>query len=180
MGRKNLALLFLLFVLLVPATVFGESVATIPRTECRIGDVWLGMPYEELVRMHGEPAWKSGERAKGVVMYGKNLRIGLEDGKVAYIYTRANNGWRTPAGLKVGMSRKDAVLLYGEGNRSGTSPVYRDYLYWVSEKPKLFSGDSPGGYLVIASTAEDPGKVAYIELTHGGYWFETFQKSHYE
>lgn len=178
--RKGTIAGMLLFLLLLSTSVFAEPVATIPGAECRLGAVRLGMSYEDLIRLHGIPVWKSGDREKGVVTYGKNVRIGIEKGVVEYVYTRANNGWRTPSGLKVGMDRKDVFRIYGQGNPSGSGSDYQNYCYWLAEAPGIFAQDTSGGYLVIASSKDAPEKVAYIELTRGGYWFESFSKKHFE
>lgn len=123
-------------------------------TEMSLGGVRLGMSYQDVVNMYGVPKWKNGDANIGVAMYGKSIRIGFEDQKVVYIFTRANNGWKTPSGLAVGMKLDDAFRMYGKGDILGKG-YFAEYYRWLGEKKGTF---------YVATDYKDYHKITYIEL----------------
>ena len=78
-----------------------------------LGGVTINMPYQSVVQMYGEPQWQYGDSNNGIAKYGDSVRIGFNKNQVTYVLVMANNGWKTPKGISVGMNIDDVYKIYG-------------------------------------------------------------------
>ena len=88
------------------------SARTLSVKEMYIGGVTFSSNYE---RIYGRPTRvdnpDSGFRT---VYYGDSVRISYGEGQIGSITVTANNGWATPAGIRVGSNIDSAVKVYGD------------------------------------------------------------------
>ena len=106
--------IFALTIFLVLSAVNVCSALSIE--EFNLGNVKLNMTYDEVVAMYGQPT----SRLRGysqlihdVIIYGDSVEIAFMNGKVRHVVTTANNGWKTPSGIYVGMSIDKVIKIYG-------------------------------------------------------------------
>ena len=122
--KKFFALTILIF-----AMMSGVCLA-LDKDDFSLGGVYLDMSEEEVIKMHGQPTFTFGGRFGGLghiisscVQYGDNVEIAYGVGGVRFVdVTRfvvvtANNGWKTTAGVHVGMSIDDVIKIYGKDYR---------------------------------------------------------------
>lgn len=102
---------------------------TIEKSELSLGGVTVHMPYQRVVQMYGEPQWKYGDPNNGVALYGDSVRIGFNKNQVTYVLVMANNGWKTPKGISVGMNINEVYRVYGKeySNEKGAKGDYVVY-----------------------------------------------------
>lgn len=111
--------------------------AAIAKEEISLGEISLPNRVAAVRSMYGNPARRV-KGPNGKLFYGKDVEIDLEDGIVTSIYTWADNGWRTPSGLAVGMSMDDARKRYGTPDLTEQTDRKSLYIYFVN--PKYQSG----------------------------------------
>ena len=104
---------------------------TIEKSELCLGGITIDMPYQSVVKMYGEPQWKYGNPNNGIAMYGDTVRIGFDKNIVTYVLVMADNGWKTPKGISVGMTLDDVYKAYGmlEISEKGAKGDYVVYHY---------------------------------------------------
>ena len=170
--KKILAAAFIL-------TTFVSGICfAIGRNEFVLGGVVLNMPYNAIVRMYGQPTSRPGGYAQlvsDVIKYGDDVEIGLLGNKVRYVVTTANNGWKTPSGVCVGMSIDEAIKICGRNykkeNRSTALNSDRKYFYanWIGTKytwsmvSENFSYE-PGDTTYTLSVVVNDKKITAVEL----------------
>lgn len=163
----------------------ASTCSALGRNEFSLGGVYLDMPYSEVVAMYGQPTQHPGGYAQlvsDVIIYGNDVEIGFLGNKVRYVVTTANNGWRTPSGLCVGMSINDAIRLYGSDYKTQTRTA-ADIPDWMKDSDKPYyaykwhgtkyswsrTADtysySSGDTAYVLSVVEDGGKIIAIELS---------------
>lgn len=103
---------------------------TIAKNELSLGGVTINMPYQNVVQMYGVPQWQYGDPGNGIAIYGDSVRIGFDNNVVTYVLVMADNGWKTPKGISVGMTIDDVHKAYGntyawEKGAKGDYLVYR-------------------------------------------------------
>lgn len=94
--------------------------ADIPRSEISLGGIGL-FNYNKFYyrsdyveKIYGKPTGgKSFNTGFDIWCYGNSVTIGFLEGLVSSVSVTANNGWKTPSGLAVGMKIDDAVRMYG-------------------------------------------------------------------
>ena len=152
------------------------------KNDFSLGGVWLNMPYNDVVKMYGQPTSRPGGYAQlvtDVIKYGNGVEIGFLGKNVRYVVTTANNGWKTPSGLHVGMSIDEAIRICGTDYKTSTRsqsdiPDWmrsRPYLYlkWTGKKyswsrvTDIYSY-APGDTSFVLSVVENGGKVSAIIL----------------
>lgn len=85
--------------------------------EFSLGKVELDMPYDKVIEICGQPTSIPGGYAQlvsNVIMYDDAVEIGFLGKNVRYIVTTIDNGWTTPAGVRVGMNLAEVVEIYGD------------------------------------------------------------------
>ena len=103
--------------------------SNIDLSELSLGGVTLNMPYQKVVQMYGEPQWQYGDSNNGIAEYGSTVRIGFDKNLVTYVLVMADNGWKTPKGIGVGMTIDAVYKAYGylDFSEKGTKGVYCVY-----------------------------------------------------
>lgn len=113
------------FVVLITAIVLFASVCSAENSEeVSLGGIRLGMSYEEVVAIYGEPTAKfervglqDGRIWAKYIEYGDNVQITFSDNKgnfgvVKNVFVSADNGWTLPSGIKVGSKESDFRKIY--------------------------------------------------------------------
>lgn len=96
------------------------------RNDFSLGGIYLDMPQGEIIKMYGQPTSRPGGWAQLVrdcIKYGDDVEIGLLGKKVRYVVVTANNGWKTSAGVHVGMSLNDVIKIYGKNYKTENKSV---------------------------------------------------------
>lgn len=110
--------------------------ATISPNQLALGGITCGTMRNPVfisaaTRIYGEPTRKSGSEGFGTYDYGGTAFVGFDEGIISNITVTANNGWKTPAGLRIGMTANDAIRMYGDPDKSETRGNKRVYIYFV-------------------------------------------------
>lgn len=151
--------------------------------EFDLGGVQLNMPYDNVIAMYGQPTSIPGGYAQlvsNVIKYGNNVEIGFLGKKVRYVVTTANNGWKTPSGICVGMPIDKVIHIYGTNYETSTR-TDNQIADWMRGKPyfeytwtgKKYSWSrvadtysyNPGDTKFILSVVENGGKVTAIMIS---------------
>ena len=109
--RKFGILIAAIAFLLISTNICGA----VERNEFELGGVNLGNSYDDVIKMYGQPTSHPGgysQLVSDVITY-NGVEIGFLGKKVRYVVTTKNNGWKTPSGLRVGMSIDDVIKIYG-------------------------------------------------------------------
>lgn len=99
---------------------FAASQAIIPEGEMLLGGLYVGMASEEVQDYYGVPDDIATVDGKTYYRYGDSVYIlfwpaSYQKGmQIQAIEVTANNGFKTPAGLHVGMTYNEMVSLYGK------------------------------------------------------------------
>ena len=140
-------------------------------SEFNLGGVGLNMPYNDVIKMYGEPTSKPGGWAQLVsdcIKYGNDVEIGFLGKKVRYVVT-------TPAGVYVGMNINDVIKIYGDNFKTETrnapiNPAGKYFYYkWSGTKyswsqvANIYSYEQ-GDTKFILSVVVNDNKVTAIEL----------------
>lgn len=102
----------------------------IDKNDFSLGGIYLNMPQSEITRMYGQPTSRPGGWAQLVtdcIRYGNDVEIGLLNKKVRYVVVTANNGWKTAAGVHVGMAIDDVIEIYGNNYKTSDKSVRFDH-----------------------------------------------------
>ncbi len=156
--------------------------SAVDRNEFSLGGIYLNMPYNDVLKMYGQPTSRPGGYAQlvtDVIKYGSDVEIGFLGKNVRYVVTTANNGWKTPSGLHVGMTIDEAIRIYGTDYKISTRSQ-SDIYDWMKSQPyfpltwtgKKYSwsrvaetyGYNPGDTIFVLSVVEKGGRVSAIEL----------------
>jgi hypothetical protein len=105
--------------------------------EFSLGNLELNTPYNDVIKAYGQPTSHPGGWAQlvtDVIKYGNGVEIGFCGKKVRYIAVTENNGWKTPSGVRVGMSIDKVIELYGKNyktvNRANPIDPTKEYFYY--------------------------------------------------
>lgn len=157
-----------IFFILISTNICGA----VEINEFSLGGIQLNMPYDNVIKIYGQPTSHPGGYAQlvsDVIIYGDSVEIGFLGKKVRYVVTQKNNGWATPSGVRVGMSIDDVKKIFGndyttqtrtQADTSGKN--YFDYT-WTGNKYtwKNFVNDD----LTLAlSVVETGGKVTAVMI----------------
>lgn len=130
-------------------------------SELSLGGVTLNMPYQKVAQIYGEPKWQYGDPNNGIAEYGDTVRIGFDKNLVTYVLVLADNGWRTPKGIGVGMTIDDVYRAYGylDFSEKGTKGVY--YVYKNYSGKTLLEVMAPKKLYVSTDTSP---KITSLEI----------------
>ncbi|MBQ6976437.1 MAG: hypothetical protein IJQ16_07800 [Selenomonadaceae bacterium] len=109
--RKLTILITAIAFLVISMNICGA----VERNEFALGGVRLNIPYDDVIKMYGQPTSHPGGYAQlvsDVITY-NGVEIGFLGKKVRYVVTTKNNGWETPSGVRVGMSIDDVIGIFG-------------------------------------------------------------------
>ncbi len=102
------------------------AMAKVPLNEAVLGDIYPGMPVQDMVQIYGDPIKEEVSYAAGIQIYDQKMHYGdsvylyahsdSPSGpfKIVMINITANNGFATPAGIHVGSTRADVIKAYGQ------------------------------------------------------------------
>lgn len=144
-----------------------------------LGGVRLGMSYQDVVAMYGEPTWKkvaidsNGNNWGTYVEYGNTVQIHFTDSDetVDNVFVTADNGWRLSNGVSVGSKLQEVLSIYGNGTlkakgRFGdywTIKVHDDYYVTVSSQRE------PWGNRKDAQEIRDTDTISSLQISQGGF-----------
>ena len=142
-------------------------------SEFSLGGLQLNTAYNDVIKMYGEPTSKPGGWAQlvsDVIKYGDDIEIGFLGKKVRYIVTTANNGWKTPAGVYVGMPISKVIEIYGDDYKTVTrekpiNPNEKYFYYKWSGTKYSWSEPVDEDTKYILSVIVNDGKVTAIEIS---------------
>jgi len=120
--------IFMLATLLV--SMLSNICFAVGRNDFSLGGVYLNMPRSEVIEMYGPPTSRPGGWAQLVsdcIKYGNDVEIGFLGKNVRYVVVTADNGWKTAAGVRVGMSLDDVIKIYGRNYQTETKSVSFDH-----------------------------------------------------
>lgn len=132
-----------LAILLFSSVCFAEE-----STEVSLGGIRLGMTYEEVIAMYGEPTIKfdlvnveDGRIRAKFIEYGDTIQITFSDkkgnfGVVKNVFVSSDNGWMLPSGIKVGSKESDFRKIY-EDTKSFGKGWYGHYYRVEIEKKSI-------------------------------------------
>ena len=115
---KKLLMVFCLFMVCASGTEAAMS-STLPQNEFSLGGISPEMTVNEVLDIYGSPTsidnkgdlvYDYGGTVK--IFFWKNCYKDSNEYEVQSVTTTANNGFATPAGLRVGMSYSEMVALY--------------------------------------------------------------------
>lgn len=115
---------------LITVMMVASVCSAIGRNEFSLGGIYLNMPYNSVIKMYGQPTSHPGGWAQLVtdcIKYGNDVEIGFCNKKVRYVTVTANNGWKTPSGVYVGMSINDVIRKYGSNYTTENQSVRFDH-----------------------------------------------------
>ena len=141
-------------------------------SEFNLGGLQLNTAYNDVIKMYGEPTSKPGGWAQlvsDVIKHGDDIEIGFLGKKVRYIVTTANNGWKTPAGVYVGMPLSKVISIYGADYKTVTqekhiNPNEKYFYYKWSGTKYSWSEPVDEDTKYILSVIVNNGTVTAIEL----------------
>lgn len=177
---KKIFIMTVVFILTVAEVCFA-----IGKNDFNLGGVYPNMSYDTVIKMYGQPTSIPGgytQLVSNVIMYGDNVEIGFSGKKVRYIVTTANNGWKTPSGIHVGMSINEVIQICGNDYKTRTRSQ-NDIHDWMKQSGKPyyeykwhgtkyswsqvadFYSYEPGDTKLVLSVVENGGKVTGIEIS---------------
>lgn len=124
-------------------TFISSTCLAISANEFSIGGVYLNMPYNDIIKIYGQPTSRPGGYAQlvtNVIKYGSNVEIGFLGDKVRYAVTTADNGFQTPSGVRVGLTLDSVINILGRNytteSRSSGLNYNQQYFYadWTGTK----------------------------------------------
>lgn len=123
---KNFLLSFTAFAIIFTSSIcFAEVLKDVS-----LGGIRLGMSYQEVISMYGEPSLKyerldsQGRVWEKFIEYGGTVQVTFsakkgDFGVVKNVFVTANNGFALPSGIKVGSKKSDFLKIYGDVNNFG-------------------------------------------------------------
>lgn len=142
-------------------TMFSSICLAVGRNDFSLGGVYLEMPKVEVIKMYGQPTkqlrgWA--QLIRDCIRYGNDVEIGFLHG-VRYVVVTANNGWKTSAGVYVGMSLNDAIKIYGKNYTTENKTVK-----FAHQKEHLLTNLNGTAYIwsrVSENFSYNPGDTTY-------------------
>ena len=168
----------ILAIAIFAALIIPNICLAMTRADFTLGGLSLNMPYNDVIRIYGEPTSKPGGWAQLVsdcIKYGNDIEIGFLNKKVRYVVTTANNGWKTVAGVYVGMNINDVIKIYGNDfsteTRNAPLNFNEKYFFYKWSGTKYSWAEvadvytyAPGDTVYILSVVVNNDKVTAIEL----------------
>lgn len=156
--------------------------------ELSLGGISLGMTYQQVVAMYGEPTLKyhslysnSDKISDTYIQYGNNVEIKFSNdngkiGTVTNVFVTANNGWKLNSGLIVGNTFQDFCNAYGvivmKPNKIEDFKRKDAFIVcakgWYGEYYRLIIGEVPPKYLIVSDGgigSKEIGKVTSIQIS---------------
>ena len=131
--------------------------------EMYLGGFTVGSPYSEMKRTYGEPVQDEGHAENNyTARYGDSVQIGYNKvrGKIQLITVKADNGWKTPSGLAVGMNISDALDICGNADYTSAGANKTAYCYFHRR-----GGRIDFGFIILFNNKS--GKILELSLDGG-------------
>lgn len=165
-------------IILSAFVIFGNNFcsAAMPQKEMFLGGVTFGSSTHKLFRMYGFPSkTEGGVEQLYTCYYGNGVEISYNayNNKVFEIVVTENNGWKTPAGLAVGMDFNKMFEINGEADFSQSYGDNTVYAYF-------HSNGKVNDFAFIALVDDMTGKILRLEITGNNSMvtLEDFFQSH--
>ena len=144
-----------------------------PRSEMYLGRFTIGFSrdktfvadesFSAMVRVYGQPT--RNEHALEVTYvahYGNTVEVSYSNysDKIQSIEVTANNGWKTPSGLAVGMNISRALDMYGEPDYKKSGKFKTAYCYFQKTRH-----GTDMGFIILFN--KDSGKILQLGV-YGG------------
>ena len=132
-------------VMLLSLLVISNVCFAVGKNDFSLGGIYLNMPQNQVYNMYGQPTSRPGGWAQLVtdcVRYGNDVEIGFLGKNVRYVVVTANNGWKTSAGVYVGMSVNDVINIYGKNYTTENKTVK-----FAHQKEHLFTNLNGTAYI---------------------------------
>ena len=145
--------------------------ASMPYSEMYLGGFTVGSSYSAMKKMYGEPVTdKDHAEDNYTCNYGDSVNVGYNryTDEIQHIKISANNGWKTPAGLAVGMNISDALNMYGNPDYKKVGSSKSAYCYFYINQ----QGTIKHGFIILFD--KDSGKILQLVLI-GGNSMATFE-----
>jgi len=115
--KRLYGLLVLMFCLLCGSTCF----ANIADDEVALGGIAYNSSLDYVQSVYGNPTRITEVKRDmfgfyKTYYYGSSFYFEVRNGVVTHLYSAANNGINTPAGVKVGMTKANLEAIYGKPN----------------------------------------------------------------
>lgn len=149
--------------------IFSNVCFALRASDFALGGLRLNTPYENVIARYGQPTNIPGgysQLVSNVIMYGGNIEIGFLGKKIRYIVTTADNGWQTPAGVRVNMPLDEVIDIYGD-DYEVTERTFADIPKFMRESDKPYfeynwTGTQYSWTRVSDSYVYKPGDTKYI------------------
>lgn len=144
LGCDFMKKIFRAFILLAIICISNNCFAEISK-EISLGGIKLGMSYQEVISMYGEPTLKyervddKGRVWDKFIEYNDTLQVGFtadnngDFGVVKNVFVTANNGFSLPSGIKVGSKESDFKKIYSDVKSHGKGKYGLYYTVEISK-----------------------------------------------
>ena len=150
-------------VILSAFVIFGNNFcsAEMARNEMYLGGLTFGSSTAQMLRMYKAP-----DKTEGGVEqlydcnYGNSVKISYNayNNKIFKITVLADNGWKTPKGLAVGMPISQAIEFYGNADFEKYGAEKAVYAYFHSN-----GKENDFGFVILVDNYTD--KILAMEIT---------------
>ena len=141
---------------------FNTTEAYISQNQMALGGVPVPSRSSVVYNIYGDPT-KNAENGFGTMMYGNSVEIGLEEGNICSVTVLTNNGWKTPAGIAVGMNISDVKSIYGNPDRINSQGEKIVYTYLTSPKEYYSDGVQYFDYILYIM-CDQKGKIRLLQI----------------
>jgi len=157
---KRIFTLTICFLIALSTACFARA---LPNSEFSLGGICVtsGVTMSYVRSVYGSPTLVSDDGFTRTYRYGSTVTLkawktNAGEERVNYVKTTANNGFATPAGLTVGMSKSTMQGLYGvEDPYYDKKTGYTEYMY-----PHMGSGAGAGMRILV----DDDNTIRSIEV----------------
>ena len=153
---------FLITIILIAFLIVSNNFcnAAMSRNEMFLGGLTFGSSSDEMLEIYGLPDTNErGVEFLSTCTYGSGVNIGYRADvkKIFKIVVKENNGWKTPAGLAVGMKIDKAFKMYGRPDfeKFGENKIACAYFHY-NENLRDF------GFIIFADRST--GKILEMRL----------------
>ena len=157
---------------------FNFCSAQMPESEMSLGGLTFGSSFDYMEKIYGEPNYfyTGGVKKSGAFLYGDSiiLHYNAELDRIETIMIDSNNGWKTPAGLSVGMNILDAENFYGKPDYMTVGKNNSAYCYFHTNKNNVHDF----GFIILFSNYD--GKISELNIRGdtSDRTFEDYYKPH--
>ena len=157
--------------------IVGNQVNAMPASEMYLGGFTASYrggndiaaaSYSEMVKVYGQPVQDEGHAEDNYTCrYGNSVRIGYSgyNNEISLITVTADNGWKTPSGLTVGMNISRATELYGTPDYTKVGATKTAYCYFGEVSYHNGQAYPKFGFIILFNNSS--GKILQLEVAGG-------------